>query len=102
MDRSFRDEEQQHFGALQRIDDLLAPEFRGVDGTLVDPQRHTLSAQLGGELQDPILVTAGIAEKDLCRLRHVRSGRVALLLCERLTQSAPTPWWVGGRDFSNQ
>ncbi len=62
------DHQQQHLGVLERLDDLLAPQRGAVDAALVDPERHARAAELGREVEDAILVLAGVADEDVGRL----------------------------------
>jgi hypothetical protein len=72
VNRRLSNHQKQDFGTIQRVYDLLAPERGGVEGALVDPQRHSKCAKLRSDSKDPILVIARVAYKDLCRLGHGR------------------------------
>jgi hypothetical protein len=77
VDRRLGHHQQQDLGALQSVDDLLAPQRCGIQGALVDPQGHSRLAQLRSQVEYQSLVVTGVTDEDLGGLRHGCPFRIA-------------------------
>src|SRR5262245_42622852 len=88
------DHQQQHLGAIQRIDDLFTPLRRAVNASLIDPQGNTGRAKLCSQFQNALLVLSTITYEYVCLRSHwipdsfwVTTPRVGTFYCDRLAQT---------------